>query len=223
MGKRGNKGLKKEKKVISLISGGFDSPVATYLMIKQGFLPVCLSFITNYENIENFKQKIIKIAQVLTTFLENKKLKVYIIEHNENLTFLKENCERKLTCVLCKRFMIRTAKRIGDIEGTNIIVTGDILGEQASQTLDNIYSYQSVLENTTIIRPLIGFDKLDVINLNRNIGLYDICSEKSDGCKHFPVYPETHAKLPMVIEAEKPIAISDFIEKSINNAEIHEI
>lgn len=210
------------KKIISLISGGFDSPVATYLMIKQSFLPVCVSFITNYENIDKFKKKILKIVKILSTYTE-KNLKIYFIDHNSNLILFKENCERKLTCILCKRFMYRVGSKIGQIEGTNLIVTGDILGEQASQTLDNIYSYQSIVGNTTILRPLIGFDKLEVMKISRKIGLYEICSEKSDFCIYFPEFPETHAKFPVIEESEKNIPILSLINKSIKEAEIIEI
>ncbi len=210
------------KKIISLISGGFDSPVATYLMIKQGFLPVCVSFITNYENIDKFKEKILKIVKILSTYIE-KNLKVYFIDQNSNLILFKENCERKLTCILCKRFMYRVGSKIGQIEGTNLLVTGDILGEQASQTLDNIFSYQSIVRNTTILRPLIGFDKLEVMKISRKIGLYEICSEKSDFCTYFPEFPETHAKVPVIEESEKNIPILSLINKSIKEAEILEI
>lgn len=210
------------KKIISLLSEGFDSPIATYLMIKQGFLPVCVTFITNNENIDKFKSKIIKIVKILSTYIE-KNLKVYFIDHNSNLILFKENCERKLTCILCKRFMYRIGSKIGQIEGTNLIVTGDILGEQASQTLDNIYSYQSIVRNTTILRPLIGFDKLEVMKISRKIGLYEICSEKSDFCTNFPEFPETHAKVPIIEESEKNIPILSLIDQSIKEAEIIEI
>lgn len=210
------------KKIISLLSEGFDSPIATYLMIKQGFLPVCVTFITNNENIDKFKSKIIKIVKILSTYIE-KNLKVYFIDHNSNLILFKENCERKLTCILCKRFMYRVGSKIGQIEGTNLIVTGDILGEQASQTLDNIYSYQSIVRNTTILRPLIGFDKLEVMKISRKIGLYEICSEKSDFCTNFPEFPETHAKVPIIEESEKNIPILSLIDQSIKESEIIEI
>lgn len=211
------------KKIISLLSEGFDSPIATYMMIKQGFLPVCVSFITNNEIINKFKSKIIKIVKILSSFIQNVKIKIFFIDHINNLTFLKENCERKLTCILCKRFMYRVGSKIGQIEGTNLIVTGDILGEQASQTLDNIYSYQSIVRNTTILRPLIGFDKLEVMKISRKIGLYEICSEKSDFCIYFPEFPETHAKVPIIEESEKNIPILSLIDQSIKEAEIIEI
>ncbi len=192
-------------------------------MIQQNYLPVCVSFITNYENVDKFKEKILKIAKVLSRSLGDQNLKVYLIEHNSNLKIFKEKCERKLTCILCKRFMIRIAIKIGELEGTNLIVTGDILGEQASQTLDNIYAYQSVLENACIIRPLIGFDKLDVLKINKKIGLYDLCSEKSDSCVHFPTYPETHAKLSEIKAAEKNLPLDTLIEDSFAKVELYEI
>ena len=114
-------------------------------MIKKGLSPVFLTFLTSDDKENTLKNKVIKIVQTLAEFAKTE-IKIYFIHHDPNLNLFKENCERKLTCILCKRLMIRIAKEIGKIEGTNVIVTGDILGEQASQTLDNLYAYNDLLE-----------------------------------------------------------------------------
>ena len=116
--------------------------------------------------------------------------------------------------------MIRIAKEIGKIEKTNIIVTGDILGEQASQTLDNLFAYNDLLENFVLLRPLIGQDKLDIIKLNEKIGLYEITSQGSAGCQYNPQFPETHAKPNEIKGEELLINYDDLIKKSIEKAEI---
>jgi thiamine biosynthesis protein ThiI len=116
--------------------------------------------------------------------------------------------------------MIRTAKQIGKLENTNLIVTGDILGEQASQTLDNLYSYNTIIKDFILLRPLIGCDKQEVIDINKKIGLYQISSEVSAGCKFNPQYPETHAKLSEVEDSELKVNIPELVEKSINDAEL---
>ncbi|MCP4760948.1 MAG: tRNA 4-thiouridine(8) synthase ThiI, partial [archaeon] len=189
------------KKIVSLLSGGLDSPVALYLMIKKGYEPICLSFLTSDDIERSMNEKVIEIVRSLAKTTK-RKIKLYIINHDSNLDSFKDNCDRKLTCVLCKRLMIRIAKEIGKNEGTNLIVTGDILGEQASQTLDNLFSYNNVLEESIILRPLIGLNKLDVIKLNEEIGVYEICSQKSAGCQYNPQFPETHAKINEVMNAE---------------------
>ena len=204
-----------------MLSGGLDSPIAAYVMIKRGFTPTFLTYLTSDDYEDSLKKKVIKIVNNLTTFTDDK-LKIYFINHDNNLEGFKQTCDRKLTCVLCKRLMIRIAKQLGKIEGTNIIVTGDILGEQASQTLDNLYSYNNIIQDFILLRPLIGCDKQEVININKQIGLYNTSSESSAGCQFNPQYPETHAKLFEVEDSELKVNISDLVENSIKSAEILE-
>jgi len=207
------------RKFISLLSGGLDSPIAAYAMIKRGFTPIFLSFLTSDDYEESMKKKVKEIVKILSTFTDDK-LKIYFINHDNNLEGFKQNCDRKLTCILCKRLMLRIAKQLGKIEDVNIIVTGDILGEQASQTLDNLYSYNDVIRDTIMLRPLIGCDKQEVININKQIGLYNTTSIASAGCNFNPQYPETHAKLFEVENSESKVNITKLVENSIRNAEI---
>ncbi|MHA1436604.1 MAG: hypothetical protein ACTSPD_03430 [Promethearchaeota archaeon] len=207
------------KRFVSLLSGGLDSPIAAYLMIKKKYIPIFLTFLTSDDKEKSMRKKVIEIVQNLIKFVKEK-IKLYLINHDPNLEKFKEKCERKLTCVLCKRLMIRIAQQIGINENAHIIVTGDILGEQASQTLDNLYVYNSLIKNTIILRPLIGFDKLDVIKLNEKIGLYRICSKSSASCQFNPQYPETHAKPFEIQNAEEIINLDKLINKSIKNAEV---
>ncbi len=207
------------RKFISLLSGGLDSSIAAYLMIKRGFTPVFLSFLTSDDENHSMKNKVIDLVKLLSKHTDNE-LKIYIINHDNNLEAFKQFCDRKLTCVLCKRLMLRTAKRLGRLENTKIIVTGDILGEQASQTLDNLYSYNSIIQDFIVLRPLIGCDKQEVININKKIGSYEVSSIPSAGCKFNPQYPETHAKPHEIQHSESKINIFDLVENSIENAEV---
>ena len=207
------------KKFISLLSGGLDSPIASLLMIEKGFRPIFISFLTSDDIDQSMRQKVLKLIEFLKK-ITKEKIKIYLINHDPNLNLFKQVCERKLTCILCKRLMIRIAKQIAREEGTNIIVTGDILGEQASQTLDNLYSYNNIIQDFILLRPLIGCDKQEVININKQIGLYQTSSEASAGCQFNPQYPETHAKLFEVEESELKVNITDLVENSIRNAEI---
>ncbi len=209
------------KKFISLLSGGLDSPVASYLMIKKNFKPVFLSFLTSDDFEHTMKNKVVLIVQKLKKFV-NDNVKLYLINHDLNLEVFKKNCDRKLTCVLCKRMMIRIAKKIGQKENINILITGDILGEQASQTLDNLYAYNDLIKDIVILRPLIGCNKLEVISMNKKIGLYEICSQNSAFCQYYPQFPETHAKSLEVINAESNVKLEVLINESIKNAEILE-
>jgi thiamine biosynthesis protein ThiI len=208
-------------KIISLLSTGLDSPVAAYLMIKKNFYPVFLTFLTFKNQNLVMKENVVEIVKILAAYTK-RKFKIYFIQHDLNLNLLKQLCERKLTCILCKRLMIRIAIQIAEMENTNIIVTGDILGEQASQTLDNIYAYNNLIEDYVIIRPLIGWNKLEVINLNKKLGLYENTSKVSISCLYNPQFPETHAKLHEILNNESKIKIHDIVKKAINSAELLE-
>ena len=207
------------KKFVSLLSGGLDSPIATFIMINKKYQPIFLSFLTSEDKNHSMKKKVIQIVKTLKLFTKNK-VKLYLINHDPNLELLKTRSERKLTCILCKRLMLRIAMQIGKIENTNLIVTGDILGEQASQTLDNLFAYNNLFRNFTILRPLIGWDKLEVIRLSEKIGLYNICSQSSASCQYNPQFPETHAKPLEIIEAESTINLGALVKESIRNVEI---
>jgi len=208
------------KRFISLLSGGFDSPVASYLMMRKGFTPIFLSFITSQE--DPFKKKILKIIELLKIETSDA-IRIYFLNHKPILTLLKEDCARKLTCILCKRMMIRVAKSLGTIEGTNKIVTGDILGEQASQTIDNLFAYNNLVKGYTIIRPLIGYDKLEIIELSKQLGLYEVISTSVGDCEYNPQYPETRARQHEIRREENLINIDKLISESIARAEILDI
>ncbi|MFX0043279.1 MAG: hypothetical protein ACFE8L_10225 [Candidatus Hodarchaeota archaeon] len=207
------------KKFVSLLSGGLDSPVATFIIINKKFHPIFLSFLTSEDKNHSMKEKVIQIVKILKMIIKNE-VKLYLINHDPNLELFRTRSERKLTCILCKRLMLRIAMQIGKIENTNLIVTGDILGEQASQTLDNLFAYNNLFRNFTILRPLIGWDKLEVIKLSEKIGLYNICSQSSASCQYNPQFPETHAKPLEIIEAESTINLGDLVKESIKNVEI---
>ncbi len=203
---------------VSLLSGGLDSPVACALMVKLGFIPIFLTFSTSRKNSLIFKRKITAIIKKICINYE-KSTQLYYVEFDQFLGYVSSVCQRKLTCLMCKRTMIRIAKEIGKIENTRYIVTGDILGEQASQTLDNLFSYNSLIDDFVLIRPLIGFNKDEVVKLNKNFGLYQLCSQKIGECRFNPQYPETHARMDEIRIASS--IIRDYNLKALlNEAEI---
>ena len=210
------------KKFVSLLSGGLDSPIAAYLMMERGFKPIFLSFLTSDDLKHSMRKKVSEIIKKLKV-ISNLQIKTYFINHDPNLVIFQKDCERKLTCVLCKRLMLRIATEIAKIEKTNLIVTGDILGEQASQTLDNLISYNDIIEKFIILRPLIGWDKNEVIDLNKKLGLYEISSQKSASCEYNPKYPETHAKQVNIEQSESNIYIQELIKESVKRAQVFEI
>lgn len=116
--------------------------------------------------------------------------------------------------------MLRVAAVLAQKTGASFIVNGDILGEQASQTLDNLVQVQKVLQDTPVIRPLIGFEKLEVIKKSRKLGLYDLSILPEPGCDYNPKYPETHARISEIIASEKGIDYQKIINSVVQGGDL---
>jgi len=150
-------------RLVSLLSSGIDSPVATYLISKKADEMILI-----YADIQPFTdEREIKKFLSITKYLEkiiDCKIKVYVIPHGENLSIFKQKCNDRFTCVFCKRMLLRYAEIIANKENADVIVIGDNLGQVASQTLHNIKVIDQVVSKP-ILRPLIGFDKNEIINI----------------------------------------------------------
>ncbi|MHA1721079.1 MAG: 7-cyano-7-deazaguanine synthase [Promethearchaeota archaeon] len=194
----------RSKTFISLLSTGLDSPIATYLIMRQGYNCYALSFLNGREQKNENKEKIIQIGKKLVE-LTGQQLILHFVDYDDILEQFQGKCEQKLTCIICKRTMLLTAKQLAERYQAQFIVNGDILGEQASQTMDNLYVVHQINKNIPVIRPLIGFDKLDIIRISRKIGLYEISLLKGVSCEYNPKYPETRAKTKEVEDTEKKI------------------
>jgi len=201
-------------RLVSLISSGIDSPVATYLLSKTAdeivFVHADNRPLTDDREVENF----ILIAKHLKKIILSK-TKAYIIPHGATLASYKQNCNNRFTCVFCKRMMVRYAEAITKKEHADAVVMGDSLGQVASQTLQNIRVVEQAIK-LPILRPLIGLDKEDVIRIAREIGTYEHSILKSDGCKAVPYKPATRAKLEQIIAEEKRIDIKKLLNDAID-------
>lgn len=208
-------------KLITLISSGIDSSVATNLMQDKG-CDIIAVHMDNSQSID--KRSIEKVNTLLTAIAKhrNTKIKLYIAKHGPTLSEIMKKCDRKLTCVLCKRFMYRIAEEIAKKEKAEGIITGESLGQVASQTLDNLYIEDSAV-NTRILRPLIGLDKTEIIDIAKEIGTYDISILPEQCCSLMPKFPETHGKLKDIEIAESKIDVKALVKKSVESAEIVEI
>ncbi|TFH27023.1 MAG: hypothetical protein E4G98_06520 [Promethearchaeota archaeon] len=188
---------------ISLLSTGLDSPIATFLMMRQGLDPITLSFLNGQAQAGENQEKILQIGQKLVE-LTGRRMIMLFVDYDRFLERFQHTSETRLTCILCKRTMMDMAKTLAQRYQAKYIVNGDILGEQASQTLDNLFVVHQINREIPVVRPLIGFDKLDVIKLSQNIGLFELSLLKGPACEFNPPFPETRAKIDQVrkIEAE---------------------
>jgi len=201
-------------KFVSLISSGIDSPVATYLFsIKVDEIILLHGDIrpfTDKREIENFERLVKHLKKICDCLL-----KTYLIPHGNSLNFYRENCDIKFNCVFCKRMLLRYAEKIAEKEGADAIIMGDSLGQVASQTLKNILVIDNAV-NIPVLRPLIGFDKEDVVRIAKEIGTYDLSILPSNGCNAVPNKPATSTKLDKILEEEKKINIKKMIDKAVD-------
>lgn len=204
---------------ISLISSGIDSPVSTYLISDKATEIFALHFDITPFAVEKEKKDFVTIVKHLKKIC-NCDIKTIIIPHGQNLKEYIENCNRRYTCVFCKRMMLRIAEKIAEDNNITSIVTGDNLGQVASQTLQNIY----VIDKATylpILRPLIGHDKEQIIDIAKKIDTYKLSINKSSKCSAVPHKPATKAKLSDIKQEEEKINIKKLVKKSV--VESHQI
>ncbi len=208
-----------QEKMAALISGGIDSPVAAWLMMKRGCELTAIYFDNSPYTDETTKQRALACIAKLKEWCPGHELKTYEVPHGKNLMELRAKAG-KLTCVLCKRMMYRIAREIALKEGALGIVTGSSLGQVASQTASNLYAESHGID-FPLYHPLIGFDKMQVAELARKIGTFEFSIQKAMSCSAVPMYPATHVKLEDVLEVEKQMDIAGLVKTSLENALVH--
>lgn len=169
-------------KLVSLISSGIDSPVATFLMMKRGVEPILLHFKVTEED----SLKVLKLKKKLEEYSAGREIKTYIIPRDDIFKGMfsqlyKNDRYHSYLCVMCKYLMHRKAGEIAKQEKALGIITGDNLAQVASQTLKNLYAYRMVSEYP-VYSPLISAEKEETVKISREIGTYELSIEKAQGC-----------------------------------------
>lgn len=212
--------MRTQNKAVCLVSGGIDSPVATWLVIRKGCTPIFIYYDNCPFTDETTKQRALDTIKKLIAYLDTRQAKVYIIPHGDDLTDILKNCPRRLACILCKRMMYRVAEKVAEKEGAEAIVTGEIIGEHASQTLRNLRVINTALKNVCILRPLIGMSKLEVEHWAREIGTFEVSTRPALCCNANPPQPRTRAKMDEIEEAEKRLDIENMIKRDLKEAKV---
>ncbi len=209
-----------QAKVVGLLSGGIDSPVALWLAMKRGctVTPVYLDNAPLTD--EAATERALETARKLFEWSIDYPREVYVVPHGKNLQIIMERAPRKFTCLLCKRMMYRIAERIAEAEKAEGIVTGEAIGEQASQTLVNLRVLDEAANNYPVHRPLLGFDKTETEALARRIGTFETSIRKAKGCTAAPSQPSTQAKLEAVKEAEEELDTEGMADESVKAARV---
>jgi len=208
-------------RVVCLISGGIDSPVAAYRMMQRG----CRLSFVHFHSVpyldSTSQEKVRDLVKLLTRhqFLS----RLYLVPFGEIQRQIVASVLRPLRVVLYRRMMMRIAEELARGERAGALVTGESLGQVASQTLENLAVIQSAA-HLPVLRPLVGMDKQEIIDQSRRIGTFDISTiPDQDCCQLFvPRHPETKAKPAQVEEAESTLDISSLTQLGVEGAKVEE-
>lgn len=203
-------------KVVSLLSSGIDSPVATYLMMKRGCEVVALNFDNDPYTTEKATEFFEELVEQLKTYASGSTIETKIVKYGEYLEKCKTDAPDKMTCILCKSGMFKIAEKFAEEIGALAIVDGSSVGQVASQTLPNILATRSGV-TMPILSPVIGLDKREIEDIAKKIGTFEISKKDDGGCSAVPKYPETRADLERVLEAQIAMKQNEEIEKIYNN------
>jgi len=199
-----------------LMSGGIDSPVAAYLMGKRGLDLVLVHFDNRPFTSDEEVDKATRLMRKVEEALDVKYTKV-LVPHGKVQTEFARSCRRNMECVLCRRMMFRVAERLAEKYSAECIVTGESLGQVASQTLANI-NVEEKATSLPILRPLIGFDKIEIERIAKRIGTYDISVLPGLCCTIAPKKPSTYAKIADALEQEAKVDLENLAQEESGGA-----
>ena len=206
-------------KVLSLLSGGIDSPVSSLLMMKRGCVVDFIHF-HNYPYVK--KQSIDKVKELYDIVSKYEyKSRLFLIPFTDVQKQIVSKCAPKLRVLLYRRMMLKISERVAKEHNIKALITGENLAQVSSQTLSNMFCVQDCTD-LLMLRPLVGMDKFEIINLAKKYGTYEKSIEPHDDCCTFfvPKHPETNAKLDFILEEESKIDVEELINMCLNNLEI---
>jgi thiamine biosynthesis protein ThiI len=206
-------------KVACLLSGGIDSPVAAWRMMKRGCSAILVHF-HSYPFLSRASQeKVRELAQLLTTYQQRSRL--FMVAFGEIQRQVVLTAPAPLRIVIYRRLMMRIAERIARENGARALVTGEVIGQVASQTLENMSLIASVTD-LPILRPLVGMDKEEIVEQAGRLGSYEISIvPDQDCCQLFtPKHPATRATRAAVEEAESRLPIEEMVNRAVEQAEV---
>ena len=205
-------------RAITMLSGGIDSPVSTYMIAKRGVKLIPVHFFSFPYTSELAKQKVIELAQILTDYCGT--MMIEIVPFTKIQEEIRDKCPEEYFTLIMRRMMMRIATKIAEANGCKAIVTGENLGQVASQTMEAMASTQSVTYLPTL-QPLIGMDKEEIVTIARKIGTFNTSIlPYEDCCTVFtPRHPKTKPTLAEVAEVEKALDVDALVDEVVANIE----
>ena len=203
---------------VTLLSGGIDSPVSSYMIAKRGVRLIPVHFFSFPYTSEAAKEKVIELARLLTEYCGRMSLEVVPFTHIQEE--IRDKCPEEYFTLIMRRFMMRIAERIAEQNGAKAIVTGENLGQVASQTMEAMASSQAVTHLPTL-QPLVGMDKEEIVQMARKIGTFDTSIlPYEDCCTVFtPRHPRTRPKLDEVAAVEAALDVEALVAEALAGTE----
>ena len=205
-----------------LLSGGIDSPVSGYMIAKRGMKIDAIHYHSYPYTGEAAKQKVIDLGKLISEYTCGLHLTVVKFTHIQEA--IHEKCPEDLMITMMRRFMMRIAERIAIKRKCQAIITGENLGQVASQTIESMTSSNSVVK-MPVLRPVIALDKNDIINIAKNIGTYETSILPYEDCctVFLPKYPAIKPRMERVLKEEKNLDVEALIEEAISSTEEYEL
>ena len=205
-----------------LISGGIDSPVAAYMMAKRGLVLNAIHFASPPYTSPQSEEKVHNLLRQVSRYSGN--ITLFTVGFTEIQEEIRDKCPEDLFTLIMRRFMMRISQRIAEKEECKALITGESLGQVASQTLNALACTDAVV-SMPVFRPLIGLDKDEIIKVSRKIDTFDISIEPyEDCCTVFtPKHPKTKPQVSVLENAEKALDVEALIDRAIENTTIKNI
>lgn len=206
-------------KGLLLLSGGIDSPVAGWLMAKRGVELEAINFFSYPYTSERAKEKVIELSEIIQQYCG--KMPLHIAPFTEIQMEIKEKCPEEQLTIIMRRFMNRISQKVAEKVGAKVLITGESLGQVASQTMQSMV-VTSEVATMPILRPLVGLDKFEIINYARRIGSYDTSIlPYEDCCTLFvPKRPDINPNLERIMESEAHLDIEGLVKQSVEGIEL---
>lgn len=206
-------------KGLLLISGGIDSPVAGYMMAKRGMTVDCLHFHSYPYTNDQAKEKVVDLARILSRYSGAASLRTVSVTHIQEA--IHEKCAPDLMITLLRRFMYRIAEIVAKRNGDQCLITGESLGQVASQTIEGMTSSNSVVRSLPVLRPLVGFDKDEIIERSMAMGAYETSILPFEDCctVFLPEFPAIKPKMSYILEEEAKLDVDALVEEALGTLE----
>ena len=209
-------------KACLLLSGGIDSPVAGFMIAKRGVELCCVHYHSFPYTSERAKEKVLELARILSEYCG--KMRVYIVPFTEIQMQIHEKCPENFTTLIMRRYMMRIAEILARKDGAQALITGESIGQVASQTMEALGCTDEVV-SMPVFRPCVGMDKSEIIERAEKIGTMETSSlPYEDCCTVFtPKHPATHPRKELVRRAEEKLDGQALIDAAIEGTEIVEV